>query len=555
VTPKSFRARDFRSVHAATLLRSGDEREPPFSRPDLAASRVNGPIGRLARREVILCPRHGRCIHRRMTRASVLRPVLLLALSTGCTLTTAPGPTANPLVGSSVVTGKLPNGFSYYVLRNADPQNTLSLRLLVKAGVAQEDDDQRGVAHFVEHLAFEDGRNFNNWSTETRLDRTQYRLVIPVDAAGGVRRAFALLHDIVLDTSIDPTEVAQEQHVLLRELRASVDAEKRRERAKLALALAGSRYAEHLSPASPEDIAHATRNTLRRFHLDWYRPDTLALVAVGPVDPKSLVKDIERTFGDLESPSRERPLTHPDIPLSNDLLVSVVTDPDLTDTTLEVYSRFEAAMDGRAQLRASMLQGLLVGFMAVRLTAWRAQFPAFLTGQTSFETITGGVQLVRYNATVGDGEIEPCVRALFAERARARNYGFSEQELSDVKRQLLGNPRRPFAAHSLLDSETLADSLAEEFLTGIPHLERAQLLAWGPALLSAITIADVNEWALEHAGPPGTMLLISAPPSVKVPTEAELRTWVREASLGAAQPTTEWPSTSTSMSESSPRTR
>ena len=490
-----------------------------------------------------------------MTRASVLRPVLLLALSTGCTFAAALGPTTNPLAGSSVVSGKLPNGFSYYVLRNADPQNSLSLRLLVKAGVAQEDDDQRGVAHFVEHLAFDDNKNFDNWSTETRLDSTQYRLVVPVDAAGGVRRAFALLHDIALDTSIDPTEIGQEQHVLLGELRARVDAEKRRERAKLALALAGSRYADHLSPASPEDIAHATRYTLRRFHLDWYRPDTLALVAVGPVDSKSLVKDIERTFGDLASPARERPITHPDIPWSNDLLVSVVTDPDLTDTTLEVYSRFEAAIDSKAQLRASQLQGLVIGFVAVRLTAWRAQVPAFLTGQMSFETITGGVQLVRYSATVGDGELEPCVRALFRERARARYYGFSEHELSDVKRQLLRNPQRPFAAHSLVDSETLADVLEEEFLTGIPHLERAQLLAWGPELLSATTIADVNEWALEHAGPRGTMLLISAPPSVKVPTEAELRAWVREATLDAAQPAAEWPATSISMSETTNRTR
>ena len=135
-----------------------------------------------------------------MTFATISRLAVLLALGTGCSFTAARGraedrATGDPLAGSSVVSGKLSNGFSYYVIRNADPSDRLSLRLLVKTGAVQEDDDQGGAAHFVEHLAFAGTQNFKrndinsfirslgiNWgadvNAESRLDSTQYRLAV-----------------------------------------------------------------------------------------------------------------------------------------------------------------------------------------------------------------------------------------------------------------------------------------------------------------------------------------------------------------------------------------
>jgi zinc protease len=254
----------------------------------------------------------------------------------------------------------------------------------VKAGAAEEDDDQRGAAHFVEHLAFDGTKHFKRsdidglvrgWGlstgahakADTRPDSAQYQLIVPTNASGGVCKAFAFLRDVAGDISFDVGKIEDNRPRLVAEWQTGLDVDHRVEQARGAMLFAGSRVADRLSPASPANLARATSDSLRRFYRDWYRPDTMALVAVGPLDPKSLVRNIERTFGDLEGPARERPVTLRDAPYNNELLVKVVTDPDLAETKLEFSSRFEGAKSGKARLRTTNLQGLVTGLMALRL--------------------------------------------------------------------------------------------------------------------------------------------------------------------------------------------
>jgi zinc protease len=482
-----------------------------------------------------------------MTFANISSLAFLLALGTGCAVMSVRGPTADPLAAPSVVSGTLPNGFSYYVLRNADPSNELSLRLLVKAGAAEEDDDQRGAAHFVEHLALDGTKHFRrsdidglvrNWGLSTgahanadsRPDSSQYQLIVPTSAACGGSKAFAFLRDVAGNISFDAGKIEVNRPRLVAEWQSGIDVDHRVEQARAAMLFAGSRVADRLSPASPADLARATPDGLRRFYRHWYRPDTMALVAVGPLDPKSLVRNIERTFGDLEVPAQERPVTLSEVPFNNELLVKVVTDPDLAETKVEFSSRFEAAKSGKVRLRTANLQGLVTGLMAVRLY-YGTENPTLLGAQTSFPRTARGVELVRLTGVVLDGGIERAVRALFAERARVSRYGFSQQELSAVMQQLPGRYEEHFRADALLPSEGIADSLGDLFLMRIPYQDRTQLRAWGPELLSTVTLEDVNAWARDHGGPRGTMLFISGPMGAAVPTEAELRAWAREASL------------------------
>jgi zinc protease len=256
----------------------------------------------------------------------------------------------------------------------------------------------------------------------------------------------------------------------------------------------------------------------------------MALIAVGPADAKSLVGDIERTFRDLKAPAWERPVTVPDVPYNKELLVKVVTDPELTGTTVTFYSRFENRLRGDPELRHTLVQSLVNCMMVQRLHVGPGSGATFQVTSLSFPTITRGVDLVSYSGAVSDGGLEPSVRALLTEFASASRNGFSQEELSDAVQSLSGTLSHAVRADTARSSEKRADVLEDRVLKRMPYHDRAQMLVRMLELLPAISRGEVNAWAREHDGTRGAMLFVSAPTGVAVPTETELRVWARDAS-------------------------
>src|SRR4051812_12491609 len=209
-------------------------------------------------------------------------------------------------VDPDVAVGTLPNGLRYYVRANAKPGRRAELRLVVKAGSVLEDDDQQGIAHFVEHMEFEGTRHFPEQgivdylsalglsigpdaNAATSYDDTQYTLRVPTDVPGVLDRALLVLEDWAQGASFDQSGIERERAIVLSEWRMNLGAGERTQDKTRRVQLEGSRYADRPPIGNPTIIEKAQREHLMRFYHDWYRPNLMAVIVVGDFDRDAVV--------------------------------------------------------------------------------------------------------------------------------------------------------------------------------------------------------------------------------------------------------------------------
>src|SRR4051812_22559637 len=236
-------------------------------------------------------------------------------------------------VDPEVLVGALPNGLRFYVRPNAKPARQAELRLVVKAGSVLEDEDQRGLAHFIEHMQFEGTRHFpgqgiNNFlgslglsigadaNAATSFDETQYILRVPTDVPGVLDRALTVLEDWAGAATFDDSGIERQRQIVLAEWRMNLGASERVGDKIRGVQLEGARYADRSPIGSPEVIERAQRDRLLRFYRDWYRPDLMAVIVVGDVEREAVRSLIVRHFAPLTNPANERPRPAFDVPES-----------------------------------------------------------------------------------------------------------------------------------------------------------------------------------------------------------------------------------------------
>jgi zinc protease len=258
-----------------------------------------------------------------------------------------------------ITVGTLPNGFRYYIRENRQPQARAELRLAVKAGSVLEDEDQRGMAHFVEHMAFNGTRNFPgnavgtfmqslgvrfgaHVNAHTSFDETVYELQIPTDNPEVIDRSLLILEDFARNVTFDPREIDQERGVILEEWRLGLGAGERIQNKQFPLLLKGSRYADRLPIGKPEIIGNINHDRLKQFYTDWYRPDLMAVVAVGDFKKADVEFQIRAHFGSIPAPSSPRPRPTFTVPDQQGTAYSVVTDPEATSTRISATSTMAA---------------------------------------------------------------------------------------------------------------------------------------------------------------------------------------------------------------------
>src|SRR5437870_9652759 len=256
-------------------------------------------------------------------------------------------------VDPEVLVGTLPNGLRYYVRANGKPAQRAELRLVVRAGSVLEDDDQQGLAHFVEHMEFEGTRHFPRQSISdflsslglsigpdanaaTSYDDTQYTLRVPTDVPGVLDRALLVLEDWAQGASFDQNGIDHERGIVLSEWRMHLGASERTQDKIRRVLLEGSRYADRSPIGDPDIIERAQREQLVRFYHDWYRPDLMAVIVVGDVDRDAVATMIKEHFSSLSAPSPERPRPSFDVPDHPGTRYSVVTDKETTATAVQI---------------------------------------------------------------------------------------------------------------------------------------------------------------------------------------------------------------------------
>ena len=265
-----------------------------------------------------------------------------------------------------------------------------------------EDEDQRGLAHFVEHMAFNGTLHFPKLdivnfmqslgmrfgahvNANTSFDETVYELQIPTDNPAVIDRSLLILEDWAHNVTFDPVEIDKERGVILEEWRLGLGADERISDTQFPLLLKGSRYAERLPIGKPEIIQNVNHDRLKQFYADWYRPDLMAVVVVGDFDKAAMEAQIRSHFGSIPTTLSPKPRPAYAVPDQPGTIYSVITDPEATNTRIDV-----SAQDGRASrsrpsasYRQHMVEQLFSAMLSERLDEL-AQAPnaPFLRAQT-----------------------------------------------------------------------------------------------------------------------------------------------------------------------------
>ncbi len=463
-------------------------------------------------------------------------------------------------VDSAVRTGVLPNGMHWYIRTNPRPAKRAELRLVVNAGSVLENDDQKGLAHFLEHMAFNGTRRFEkndivkylesigvrfgaDLNAYTGFDETVYILPVPTDSAGLLARSFDILQDWASAVTFDSAQVVGERGVVMEEWRGRRGANARVLDTHFPVLFKGSRYADRIPIGDTAIIQSATPAPLRRFYTDWYRPDNMAIVAVGDFDADSVQQFIASRFGDLRNPASApvRPeIAVPELPGTR---VSVASDEELQLSTVEVTWRLprrttRTVGDWRQRLVEDIYNAAFNRRLGELSQRPDAPWVGASSGVSSYARAADAYSL---SVAAKEGQLTTALQAALREARRVDQYGFLDAEVARVKTDIERGYERAFAERDKSESGGFADAYVDHFLTDSPIPGISFYNRFVPAALASITVDEVNDIGRAWIGDADRAILasVAAKAGTSAPTSEALQAAVARAAADTVSPWTE----------------
>ena len=475
-----------------------------------------------------------------------LRAIITLAIS-ALTVTAVQAQTLP--FDPAVRTGKLPNGFTYYIRHNEEPKNRVVLYLVNKVGSILEDEDQRGLAHFMEHMSFNGTTHFPHnqlvdylqkagvrfgadINAYTNFDETVYQLPLPSDNAAVLNNGIEIMHDWAHGATLDPVEIDKERGVVLEEKRLGKGAGDRMRTKYYPLILNNSRYANRLAIGLDTVLNNFKPATIKRFYNDWYRPDLQALIIVGDVDVDTMEKKIKSKFADLKNPVKEKPRTHYTIALTGKNQFMAVTDPEMPSTNAEVLIKLPGAGVSTANdYRTGIIRALYNDMIGQRYAELvRQSDPPFLDGGANVDQFMGGLDVYSVTVTAKPSELEKGFKAVWRENERVSRFGFTATELARAKASFQNQYDNLLKEKSKTPSESYVNEYLQYFLKGVPSPGIDYEYKLVAKQLPGITLADLNTLAKAVNKKTDRDVLVLAPEKDKatLPTQTVFDSWIKE---------------------------
>lgn len=455
-------------------------------------------------------------------------------------------------IAPEIKIGKLSNGLTYYIRKNSRPEKKVELRLIVKAGSILEDDDQQGLAHFTEHMAFNGTKNFKknelvsflqsigvkfgaDLNAYTSFDETVYILPIPLDKPENLDKGFLVLEDWASTVTFEDAEIDKERGVVLEESRLGKGANDRMNKVILPKLFEGSKYANRL-PIGKEDILKNFKyDAVRRFYKDWYRPDLMAVVVVGDLDPTEAEKMIKSHFDKLKNPAKPRPRTSSPIDSRKTSEGLVVTDKEATNHILQIlYSNKVAKPDVIVgDYRDQIVESLFSAMLSQRMQELTQKpNPPYVFGGSNLGGFVQGYEVYSSFAVVSKAGVDPAIAAVIQENERARKFGFTANELDRTKKSMFRNMERSYNEREKSESENYAAEYIRNFLEQetIPGIENEY--NYYKQFMDGISLEEVNQVAAKIIPSTENKLVILQGPEkadFTIPSNAELLALVNNA--------------------------
>jgi zinc protease len=515
-------------------------------------------------------------IVRTSVRSFLLTLVLVLTTCLAASqlqLVSAQAPTDALPVDPQITMGKLANGMRYYIRANKKPEKRAELRLVVNTGSILEDEDQQGLAHLIEHMAFNGTKHFPKNETiafmeslgmrfgadvnaYTSFDETVYMLTVPTDKPEMMDKALLILEDWAHNLSFDPAETEKERGVVMEEWRLGQGANMRMLQKIFPVLLKGSRYAERLPIGKPDIIQHSKIERLKQFYADWYRPDLMAVVAVGDFDKAAMEKMVTAHFGSIPAATKSRPRQEFDVPSQTETAYAIATDKEANTTLVELQTLLPSRSQKTvADYRQQTIDNLFSGMLSARFSEIRQQAnaPFINAGAGRGNFFARSKDAATLVALVKEDGVERGLDALLSEAERVSRFGFTASELERQKQNVLRNYEQSALEKENTESAERANEYVRNFLTGEPLPSADDEYALHKKFLPGITLDEVNKLAREWFGGQNRIVIVEAPdkPGLTIPDQTKLAAVLKAASAKELKAYVDT-ATATSLLETSP---
>jgi zinc protease len=446
----------------------------------------------------------------------------------------------------SVKTGKLKNGLTYYIKKNAKPENKVSLRLVVNAGSILEDDHQQGLAHFMEHMNFNGTKRFpknklvdylqsigvkfgQHLNAYTGFDETVYFLPIPSDNPEKLENGFNIIEDWAFNANLTPDEIDKERGVVLEEYRIGLGADKRMQAQYLPKMMHQSHYANRLPIGKKEILEKFNYDKLVQFYKDWYRPDLMSVIVVGDIDVAAMEKKIIAHFSNYQNPKNEKPRKNFEVPNHAATFVAIERDQEASRTQIQLMYKDHNLPKPTITVkdyRKDLVEGLFTTMINNRLKELtNSPTPPFTYGYSFHgETYARTKEAYQSFAVAQENKPIAALKVLVAENERAKKFGFTQNELDRAKSVYLSQYETAFKDKDKTESNSFVGEYQSHFLEKDPVPGIDWEFTTVKQLLPQIELAEVNDCIKGYIKEDNRVVIITGPEKegLKKVTEQEV---------------------------------
>lgn len=442
--------------------------------------------------------------------------------------------------------GTLKNGITYYIRKNNKPENKVDLRLIVNAGSVLENEDQQGLAHFMEHMNFNGTKRFpknqlvdylqsigvkfgQHLNAYTSFDETVYFLPIPSDDAEKLEKGFQIIEDWAFNANLTPEEIDKERGVVLEEYRLGLGADKRMQDKYIPKMMYNSQYANRLPIGKKEVLENFTYDKLINFYKDWYRPNLISIIVVGDIDENQMEQKIKEHFEKYKNPANEKPRKTFEVPNHKETFVAIESDKEASRTQVQIlYKDYGTTKKKKTikDLKDELVEGLFTTMLNNRLGELvNSANPPFTYGFTYHgETFARDKMAFQSFAMIDEKKQLEAIKVLISENEKVKKFGFTNGEFERAKKEILSRNESRFNDRDKTESEDFVWECQSNFL----NQEPMPGIEWSyPAIqkfLPEIKLATVNNLIKDFLKEDNRVIVITSPEKegLKKVTEQEV---------------------------------
>lgn len=452
-----------------------------------------------------------------------------------------------PLLNDPTIrVGKLDNGLTYYIKHNTKPEKRAEFYLVTNVGAIQENERQVGLAHFLEHMCLNGSKNFpgkgvinyletigcsfgQNINAGTGVEQTSYMLNnVPVIRQGIVDSCLLIMHDYAAFVTNDPAEIDAERGVIIEELRTRRTGQWRVFEKSLPYLYKGSKYATCNLIGNVEWLQAFEPKDLQDFYQTWYRPDLQAVIVVGDIDVNYVESKLKDLFADVPARTTPNPKKLIPIPENDDPIIGIVTDPELSNTTIDFLYKSEPVPE---EMRAmgmiymvDMYKSLISSMMNDRFTeiAEKPDAP-FLAAYLNFTAITQSCDATYFTVASKDGEAVSAFNAMMLEVEKVKRFGFTQAELDRAKTTYQRWLERSAQNEADRKNAEFINSITSNFIYKTPILSPTYELEVAKGYMPFILLEQINQVMNQLLTEENRVLVCASPEKegITIPTEAD----------------------------------